>query len=183
MTIQVRSHVARDFLQGSAYFNTVPKIVWEYVSNSLDNPRGNQPVHCKVQIGGGRVVIEDDAKGMSRKDLERFFTMHAENVQRAAGKAVRGRFGTGKSAAFGLGNVLRVSSVKDGRRNSVELYRADIDAAKDGEPFNVRELTVDEPTDAASGTTVEIGGLTTKAADVVQTQAFIERHLGRTSTC
>ncbi len=34
--IQVTSHIARDFLQNSAYFNTVPKVVWEYVSNGLD---------------------------------------------------------------------------------------------------------------------------------------------------
>lgn len=35
--IRVSTHVARDFLQSAAYFNTVPKVVWEYVSNSLDN--------------------------------------------------------------------------------------------------------------------------------------------------
>ena len=34
--IHVTSHVARDFLQNAAYFNTLSKIVWEYVSNSLD---------------------------------------------------------------------------------------------------------------------------------------------------
>lgn len=181
MTIQVRSHVARDFLQSSAYFNTVAKIVWEYVSNSLDNPRGNQAVHCRVQIGGGKVVIEDDARGMSREDLERFFTMHGENVQRAAGKAVRGRFGTGKSAAFGLADVLRVTSTKDGKRNSVELRRADVEAARDGKPFGVTELTIDAPTSDPSGTMIEIEGLTIKPSDVVQTQSYIERRMGRFS--
>jgi len=32
MGIQVRSNVARDVLQNAAYFNTIPKVVWEYVS-------------------------------------------------------------------------------------------------------------------------------------------------------
>ncbi|MHB8398676.1 MAG: ATP-binding protein [Candidatus Limnocylindrales bacterium] len=177
--ILVQSHVARDFLQGSAYFNTVPKVVWEYVSNSIDNPNGNQAVHCRVHIGGNQIVIQDDARGMSRDDLARFFTMHAENVERAAGRTVRGRFGTGKSAAFGLGSVLRVTSVKDGRRNAVELRRDDVVAAADGQPFTVRDLIVDEPTEEPSGTSIEIEGITTKAADVMATKMYIERRLGR----
>jgi hypothetical protein len=35
--LTVTSHVSRDFLQNAVYFNTLPKVVWEYVSNSLDN--------------------------------------------------------------------------------------------------------------------------------------------------
>ena len=177
--ILVQSHVARDFLQGSAYFNTVPKVVWEYVSNSLDNPRGSQAVHCRVHIGGNRIVIQDDARGMSRDDLARFFTMHAENVERAAGRTVRGRFGTGKSAAFGLGSLLRVTSVKDARRNALELRRDDVVAASDGQPFSVRDLTTDEPTEEPNGTLIEIEGLATRAADVMATKTYIERRLGR----
>jgi hypothetical protein len=177
--ILVQSHVARDFLQGSAYFNSVPKVVWEYVSNSLDNPRGNQPVHCRVHIGSNRIVIQDDARGMSREDLARFFTMHAENADRAAGRMVRGRFGTGKSAAFGLGTLLRVTSTKDGQRNALELRRDDVVAASDGQPFKVCDLIVDERTEEPSGTTIEVEGVTTKAADVMATKQYVERRLGR----
>lgn len=179
MSLVVKSHVARDFLQSSAYFNSVAKIVWEYVSNSLDNPQGNQPVHCRVQIGGGKVVIEDDGRGMSHQDLERFFTMHGENQQRAQGRTVRGRFGTGKSAAFGMADTLRVVSVKDGLRNAVELNRADIEAARDGQPFAVSELARDEPVTGPSGTRIEIEGLATKSTDVLQTKGYVERRLGR----
>lgn len=177
--LKVKSHVSRDLLQSSAYFNTVPKIAWEYVSNSLDNPNGNRPVHCRVQIGNNTLVVADDARGMSRADLARFFTMHGENVQRAAGRAVRGRFGTGKSAAFGLGSILRVTCIKDGLRNQVEVRRADIEAASDGQPFAVRSLIVDEPSAEPSGTTIEVEGLTTKAADVLATKEYIQRQMGR----
>ena len=179
MAILVKSHVARDFLQNAAFFNTVAKIAWEYVSNSLDNPRGNQSVHCRVQIGDGRIVVTDDARGMSHRDLERFFTMHGENVQRAAGKVVRGRFGTGKSAAFGLANTLRVSSVKDGLKNVVELWREDIVAARDGSPFEVRELVTTLPTNEPAGTMIEIEGVQTKPGDILQTKQYVERRLGR----
>lgn len=84
--IQVTSHVARDFLQNSAYFNTVPKIVWEYVSNSVDNPRPNQPVDVDVKISKERIVISDNGCGMSREELRNFSRcmekiLHARKVK------------------------------------------------------------------------------------------------------
>ena len=40
--------------------------------------------------------------------------MHGENLQRKKGKRTRGRFGTGKSAAFGIANTLEIDTIKDG---------------------------------------------------------------------
>ena len=57
--------VARDFLQNAAYFSTVPKVVWEYVSNAIDNPGEGEAVHVEVQITRERVVIRDNAAGMT----------------------------------------------------------------------------------------------------------------------
>jgi hypothetical protein len=116
---------------------------------------------------------------MSRTDLVRFFTMHAENDQRAAGKVVRGRFGTGKSAAFGIGESLQVATVKDGLRNVVELNRADIAAARDGKAFEVRHLVIDEATDDPTGTTITVGGIPQRPKDVGETVKYIEKRLGR----
>jgi len=109
-SITVSTHVARDFLQNSAYFNTLPKVAWEYVSNSLDNSKEGQLVNVAVEIYGSVMKIADDGMGMSRKDLQNFFQMHGENRQRMRGKRVRGRFGTGKSAAFGIANCLRIDT-------------------------------------------------------------------------
>ena len=51
--IKVSTHVARDFLQNAEYFNTLPKVVWEYVSNSLDNSKeSGQPVNVVVDMLG-----------------------------------------------------------------------------------------------------------------------------------
>jgi len=44
----VTSHVSRDFLQNAVYFNTLPKVVWEYVSNSLDNGKDGVPTTVAV---------------------------------------------------------------------------------------------------------------------------------------
>ena len=178
--IKVSTHVARDFLQNAEYFNTLPKVVWEYVSNSLDNSKeSGQPVNVVVDMLGSVIRIADDASGMSRKDLQNFFQMHAENRQRLRGKRVRGRFGTGKCAAFGIANCLRIDSSKNGKRNIVELHRSDILSARDGRPFPVGDILVDEPTDQSDGTLVEISDFRVKSLDFQPAIAYIERHLSR----
>ena len=84
--IEVTSHVARDFLQNSAYFNTMPKIIWEYVSNSLDNAKDGIPAVVAVEITSNYARISDNGLGMSRDELGNFFRMHGENLQRKRGR-------------------------------------------------------------------------------------------------
>jgi hypothetical protein len=177
--IEVTSHVARDFLQNSAYFNTMPKIVWEYVSNSLDNAQDGIPAVVVVEITSNYARISDNGLGMSRDELGNFFRMHGENVQRKRGRKSRGRFGTGKSAAFGLANLLRIDTTKSGLRNAVELHRRDIEVAQNGQPFPVRDVLVDEATDQEDGTIVEIHEFNIGHMDVDKVISFIERNLSR----
>jgi len=177
--IQVTSHVSRDFLQNSAYFNTVPKVVWEYVSNSVDNPKPNKSVSVEVRISKERVVITDDGCGMSREGLRGFFQMHAENIQRLKGKSVRGRYGTGKCAAFGIADILRVETSQDNVLNVVELSRRDINRSESGKPFPVRDVVVDQPTTQEDGTRVIISELNIRNIELPTTIAYVERHLGR----
>ena len=180
--IEVRSHVSRDFLQNAAYFNTMPKVVWEYVSNSVDNAKPNQMVNVEVRISERRVVISDDASGMSRGQLADFFQMHGENVRRSRGERVRGRYGTGKCAAFGIADTLRVETYQNGILNSVELTRQDIERSRSGNPFTVKDIHVDKPTTQKDGTTILISGINVRNLDRPSTIAYVERHLGRQLT-
>ena len=177
--IQVTTHVARDFLQNSAYFNTVSKVVWEYVSNAVDNPKPNEPVSVEVGISRVRVVITDNGCGMSREGLRNFFQMHAENIRRGRGESVRGRYGTGKCAAFGLADDLRVETCQNGLLNTVELRRSDIERSRSGEPFPVHDIVVEKPTTQEDGTRIIISELNTKNIELPATIAYVERHLGR----
>ncbi len=177
--ILVTSHVARDFLQNSTYFNTVPKVVWEYVSNSIDNPKLNTPVQVDVSISKERLVIADSASGMSRQQLQNFFTMHGENIRRTQGAHVRGRYGTGKCAAFGIADVLRVETVKDGLINIVELDRGEILKLGTGDSFPVKDVTVNGDSALQDGTTIIVSRLNLKNIELQSTVAFVERHLGR----
>lgn len=177
--IVVQSHVARDFLQNAAYFSSVPKVVWEYVSNSLDNAEEGRPIEVFVELSNTLLRVSDNGSGMSRTGLRNFFTMHGENIQRSRGKRVRGRFGTGKCAAFGIADMLRVDTVKDGKRNAVELSRGDIEAAKSGEPFPVRDIVVNESTERPNGTVIDISDFNVRKIDVEGTISYVERHLAR----
>ena len=178
-SIQVTTNVSRDFLQNSAYFNTVPKVVWEYVSNSVDNPKPKQPVNVEVKISKERIVVSDDGCGMSREGLRNFFQMHAENIRRRRGESVRGRYGTGKCATFGIADVLRVETSQNGILNVVELSRKDIERSKSGEPFSVRDIIVDKGTTQEDGTRIIISQLNTRNIELPATIAYVERHLGR----
>ena len=178
-TLRVTTHVARDLLQNAAYFNSVPKAVAEYVTNAIDNALPGKPVHCEVSLARDAIRISDNASGMTYTELSNFFQMHGENVQRQRGRAVRGRFGTGKSAAFGIAGTLQVETVKGGKRNVVELSRADVMAAKDGQPIPVREVVANEGTRARTGTTIVIKDIHAKNVDADVVRGYLEKVLGR----
>jgi hypothetical protein len=91
--------------------------------------------------------------------LKNFFVMHGENIARRRGNPGRGRFGTGKSAAFGIANSLRITTVRDAKRSVVELTRADIEASRTGEgPVErvpARVLLSEQSVDEGNGTVTD----------------------------
>jgi hypothetical protein len=177
-TITVRTHVARDLLQSAALFKTDKLVVWEYVSNGLQyRDHGVSPV-VNVTLDSRKklVMIDDNGAGMDREGLQNFFVMHGENLERKAGRIGRGRFGTGKSAAFGIADKLTVSSVRDGKRNTVELSRKDIEAAGENE-ISVKTIERDVPTDEPNGTVVTISKVNLKKFDERGVIKFVERQL------
>lgn len=177
-SINVVSHVGRDILQSAQLFRTPEAAVWEYVVNSLQYvDQGVVPhVRVTVDVPGKKITIEDNGSGMDRADLQHFFTMHGENQQRRIGVPGRGKFGTGKSAAFGIGSNLTVSTTKNGKRQTVELTREAIDES-DGTAVPVKFIEDDvDATGDSNGTTVMIGGIGVRLSKE-PIVALIERHL------
>jgi hypothetical protein len=181
MGLRVRSHVARDLLQAAAMFKNERLVVWEYVSNGLDyvDPGTSPVVRVRLDSKQKRITIEDNGRGMDWQGLENFFVMHGENIDRRAGRPGRGRFGTGKSAAFGIADVLRISTVRAGKRSVVELTRGELEAMSSGDPVPVREHEREVPTERPNGTLVEIEGIHLRSLDQAAVAAYIERHLAR----
>ncbi len=176
--LKVTSHVGRDLLASAASFKNEAAVVWEYVVNSLQyvDPDVSPRVLVTIEPGRKGIVIADNGRGMSTKDLKHFFRMHGENLDRLAGRSGRGKFGTGKSAAFGIANTLRVDTVRAGKRNVVSLTRSMIEKSGGSEipvEWEVRDKSVDEP----NGTTVSILDINLdrlKRASIIE---YVERHL------
>lgn len=180
-SVSVRSNVRRDLLQTAALFNTDKKMVWEYVSNGLQyvDPGVNPVVRVDLDTRGKRIVVSDNGRGMDLAGLQNFFVMHGENLDRKHGRPGRGRFGTGKAAGFGIGDVLRVRTVRNGVRCTVELTRQDIDAMADEDSIPVRVLEDSAPTDEPNGTRVEVDGIHLRSLDQTGVVRYIERQLAR----
>lgn len=179
--IYVRSHVARDLLQNAALFKTDKLVVWEYVANGLQyvDPGTNPVVSVILDGKKRRIVVTDNGRGMDWAGLQNFFIMHGENIDRREGRAGRGRFGTGKSAAFGIADVLRITTVRRGSRSKVELKRSAMQAMSTEDPIPVRTMEREVATQEPNGTIVEIEDIHLKSLDQSGIIRFIERHLAR----
>lgn len=176
--LKVVSHVARDLLHSAAHFRSEAAVVWEYVVNSLQYLDEGVTPNIQVSVDARRkqIRIADNGRGMSTADLKSFFTMHGENVDRKRGRPGRGKFGTGKSAAFGIANALRVETVRGGRQNIVELDRQLIESS-DGTSVPLRWITRDQATDASNGTVILISEIVLERVTTAPIIEYIERHL------
>ncbi len=177
----IRSHVARDLLQSGAVFKTDKLVVWEYVSNGLQyvDPGVNPIIRIELESKRHRITIRDNGRGMDWADLQNFFVMHGENVDRRSGRSGRGRFGTGKSAAFGIADVLRISTVRNGRRSRVEVRRSSVQAMGSGDPIPVHTLQREAPSAEPNGTIVQIEDIHLRTLDQPGIIRYVEGHLAR----
>jgi hypothetical protein len=177
--LKVTSHVGRDLLQSAALFKHEHSVVWEYVSNGLEytEPGVNPTVKVLVDTKNHRIRISDNGRGMSFSDLHRYFQMHGENIDRKRGAPGRGLFGTGKSAAFGIANTLRVTTVRNGLRSKVELTRSAIESKEADHNVPVAILENSQPTTEPNGTTIEIEKIQLKRIDPNSIIRHIERHI------
>jgi histidine kinase/DNA gyrase B/HSP90-like ATPase len=176
--LKMTSHVGRDVLASAASFKNEALVVWEYVVNSLQyvDPGVSPRIQVAVLPGGRGIRIADNGSGMSVAGLVHFFQMHGENLERRAGRPGRGKFGTSKSAAFGIANTLQVDTVRNGKRNVVLLTRDMINASH-GEAIVPDWAVKDEPTDDPNGTTISILDINLNNVRRASIIDYVERHL------
>ena len=129
-----------------------------------------------IRPGREGIAIADNGRGMSANDLSHFFQMHGENLERLAGRSGRGKFGTGKSAAFGIANTLRVDTVRGGKRNVVSLTREMIEKSG-GKDVALNWEVRDEPANEPNGTTVFILDIILDRVRKASIIEYTERHL------
>jgi hypothetical protein len=177
----VKSHVGRDILQNAALFKNENLVVWEYVSNGLEyvDEGVNPKVSVLLESRTKKIVVDDNGRGMDIEGLQNFFIMHGENIDRKKGKLGRGRFGTGKSAAFGIADILRITTIRNKKRSIVELNRNDILASNSEDPIPVKIIEKEFPVELENGTRIEIEKVHLKSLDQDGIIKYIERHLAK----
>jgi len=177
--LKVTSHVGRDLLQSAQLFRHEHAVVWEYVSNGLQykDPGTKPTVVVNIDAKSKKIQIRDSGRGMLFLDLQRYFQMHGENLDRQQGRPGRGYFGTGKSAAFGIANSLAITTVRDRRLSKVRLTRQDISSRPDGDEIPVQVLEREVRTGSPNGTLVEIEDIFLRHIDIASIIRHVERHI------
>ena len=158
--LKVKGNLGKTILQLSAQFSDAPSAIWEYVSNSLDYREKPDGCRINVLLEKNRIIIADNSDGMDSMILENFFTISGDNLARKGKQASwlkRGKYGTGKTAAFGIGNILIVETNRDGLKNKYRLSRKAIEeSSSDDAAIPLEELITNVKTHDANGTVITI---------------------------
>ena len=173
------SHVARDLLHSGLPLSdrSLSRLGVRSQFTAWYVDEGVTPkVQVSVDSRKKEIRIVDNGKGMTATDLRRFFTMHGENLDRKRGRPGRGKFGTGKSAAFGIANILIVDTVHDNKRNVVTLDRQLVQMS-DGQSIDLEWQVKDERVDSANGTNIIIQQIVLPSLKTAPMIEYIERHL------
>lgn len=157
------THAGRSLLQEAARFSNEGKAVGEYVKNSWQYTDHDPTVEIFIDQENKSIRIIDDSNGMDLNDInDRFLVLHQENIERAKGKFGRGEFGTGKIAALGIGEILRVQTVRNKKINEFEIRRSDCDASISQEEVKVHWIQPNKNTTKRNGTIIDILGFRQK---------------------
>lgn len=160
----MRTNVGRNILQTSELFTHPDRAILEYVKNGYGYKDPKIRATVNVSITKEKYSIDDNGRGMSQKELnDNFLIMHGENFDRKQGVITDGFFGSGKSAAFGVGKILSVKTVQNGLLNHIEIHENDIKENKNLDLAPIRHIVDNEKADAPNGTLIEIKDLKSHA--------------------
>ena len=100
------------------------------------------------------IQIKDNGHGMDTDRINQFLTMHGEQISDNR-KIKRGKFGSGKSAAFGIADTLEVETVSNGKLNKFKLTKEQLQNS-DGNSINPEIALSNVETEAQDGTLITI---------------------------
>ncbi len=178
--LSYKTNTARAILSSADLFRYPQHVVWEYVTNEIQyRNKGIQP-KIYVRVDKDKISIHGNGAGMDVEGLKNFFTLHGENQDRKKGNPGRGKYGTGKAAAFSIANTFLISTVKNKKLYELRLKKKDIKKyASSGEeiPLNDYVINADKKISEPNGTKIEISELTVKPnrKEIIE---YIERQIG-----
>ena len=80
--LKYKTNTARAILGAAGLFKYAHQVVWEYVSNELQYRDKSIKAKIFVKLEKDKMQISGNGSGMNYKDLENFFTLHGENLER-----------------------------------------------------------------------------------------------------
>lgn len=113
---------------GLAMYSSLPKAISELVANSYDADAENVYITIPKDLTKDEIIVEDDGSGMDRQFIENIY-MNLGGMNRTQestpryGRLKIGSKGIGKLAGLGIANVMRVETIKDKKKYSLEINR------------------------------------------------------------
>ena len=151
------AHAGRMLLEETKRFSNEGKAIGEYVKNSWQYTDHDPTVEIFVDQENKSIRIKDNSRGMDINDInDRFLVLGQENLERSIGEFGRGEYGTGKVAALGIGEILRVKTVKNKKLIEFEIRREDCKADISEREIKVHWLKENVDTTEKNGTVIDI---------------------------
>ena len=154
---------------GVKLYSTIPPMLAELISNAWDADAHN--VYIELKNGEEKYIsVSDDGCGMTFDELNSKFLKIGRNRRAElkkdtteGGRPVLGKKGLGKLSMFGIGKIINVTSIKEGKKNSFVM---DYNKIKTGDTmvYEPEILSLDEAITEDSGTTILIKDIKRKSA-------------------
>ncbi|MXR39813.1 hypothetical protein GRX01_00355 [Halobaculum sp. WSA2] len=173
---------------GLRMYTNLPAVVSEYVANAWDAWATEVSIEMPQDESMSpdyQIVVEDDGQGMTRQEVNNEFLVVGRNrrsdedkdyVERDDGsrRKVMGRKGIGKLAGFGVADIVRIRTVKDGEFVEFVLDYGEMqNQAKQGEDTT----TTYHPKIVDEGVTNEDSGTRVVLTEFDRTQRPVARYV------
>lgn len=113
---------------GIKMYSVLPNAIAELVANAYDADATEVHIKLYNEAGYKRIIISDDGIGMTFYEInENFLRIGRKRRETDSGisqikhRKVTGRKGLGKLAFFGIGDVIRIRTIKEGYSTSFTL--------------------------------------------------------------
>ena len=154
---------------GVKLYSTIPPMLAELISNAWDADAHNVYIELKNE-DEKYISVKDDGCGMSFDELNSKFLKigrnrrtELQNDRTDGGRPVLGKKGLGKLSMFGIGKIITVTSVKNGKKNSFVMDYNRI-KTENNTVYEPEILCLDEDTDEQNGTAIRIEEIKRKSA-------------------
>lgn len=167
LAIRIELPVIEDL--GIKLYGKLPPVISEMVANAWDADADRVDITLPegTMADGSAIVISDNGNGMSYDDMaDKYLRIGRKRRDEdgcdrtPGGRRVMGRKGIGKLSVFGIARNVEVSTVRDGRKNTIVM---NIDRmlkhAGGGRNYEPEVVDDDEHTGDANGTRITLTGL------------------------